>query len=220
MGSILLILNGRLDQMLISQWQSASSFGFYAVALGLMGAASGFITLLAALAFPKIANQETAAGKVQLLGRYLRLSITVAVLAAFALVALAPWIIELLYAADFLPASPILRILAVGAIAVACKTILVQGLKAHDKTGPISRAELTALAFNAVALAVLLPRFGIVGAALAFVISQAGAAAYLALATRRALDIRLSVLFRPTAADWRLATAELRALRAHGKDGA
>ena len=143
-----------------------------------------------------------------------------AVLAAVALIALAPWIIELLYSSQFLPASPILRILAVGAVAVACKTILVQGLKAHDKTGPISRAELTALAVNAVALAILLPAYGIVGAALAFAISQAGAALYLALATRRALDIRLSVLFRPTATDWRLVAAELRALRARGKDGA
>lgn len=217
LGNVLLIVNGRLDQMLISQWQTTSSFGFYAVALGLMGAASGFITLLSALAFPKVASQETAAGKVQVLGRYLRLSILVAVLAAVALIALAPWIIELLYAADFLPASPILRILAVGAIAVACKTILIQGLKAHDKTGAISRAELMALAINAVALLILLRSFGIMGAALAFVLSQTGAAVYLALATRRALDTRLSTLFRPTMADWRLAVEGLRALGGKAK---
>jgi O-antigen/teichoic acid export membrane protein len=211
LGNVLLILNARLDQILISQWQTASSFGFYAVALGLMGAASGFITLLSALAFPKIASQETAAGKIQVLGRYLRLSILVAVLAAAALIALAPWVIELLFAADFLPASPVLRILAVGAIAVACKTILVQGLKAHDRTGPISRAELVALAINGVGLLILLRAFGIAGAAGAFVLSQTGAALYLALATRRALDTPLATLFRPTIADWRLAVAGLRA---------
>ena len=62
-----------------------------------------------------------------------------------------------------------------------------------------------ALAINAVALLILLQTFGIVGAASAFVISQTVAAIYLAVATRRVLDTRWHILFRPTATDWRLA---------------
>ncbi len=56
-----------------------------------------------------------------------------------------------LFGESFVPTTAILRVLALGALSSACKTIFMQGLKSYGPSGPIGRTELVALVVNAVA---------------------------------------------------------------------
>ena len=214
LGVIALIINDKLAQILISQWQDTRSFGFYVISLGAIATVYGFVGLLGALVFPKVANQATDEGKAEVFGRYFRLIVALSLPSTAALIVLAPWLLTLLYGAAFEPAAPVLMVLALGAPGYAAKIMFIQAFKAYGRTTVISRTELFALVVNAIALVVLLRYFGIIGAAWAFVIAQGAAAIFIGTAARRSLGMTLVELVRPRMDDWHRLIAGLREWRA------
>ncbi len=212
-AAALAIAGGRLDQVLISLWLAAIDLGLYVVALAVAGAAYLLGGTISHIAFPKIANQPSDGGKAEVLGRYMRLTVVVTLVAAAALFVLAPWLVELLFGEAFLPSVPIARVLVLGALPIACKFIFMEAFRAYDQGLLLSKASLFGLVLSAVALILLLPAYGIIGAAWAVVIAQWSSFALMAILARRNLGTSLLQLFRPTAADWRLAAASLKVWR-------
>ena len=213
MGSAIVVVGERLDQIALSQTQSEADFGLYVVAAALGGATNGFAGLIGALALPKIAGAPDAASRVDMFGRFVRLSLALGATTAFALVLLAPWALLVLYGTAFVEAAPIVRILALAAVPLGLKQILVQGAKAHDQTAHLTRIEIVTVAVGGAALLILVPVHGIAGAAWAFVLSQGAGAATALAYTRARLDIPLARLLTPRADDWRRARAAFRAPR-------
>ena len=99
------------------------------------------------------------------------------------------------------------------ALASSIKLLFSAALKGYDRALLISRAEFVGLALSAVFLALLLPRYGLIGAAWAAIISQTGTVLYMANSVRRDLGVGLVSLFRPTMADVKLVVERLRELR-------
>lgn len=211
-GVGLATLNGRLDQIFIERSLPAEGLGLYVVAFAAAGLVSNFTSLLSVLAFPKIAARTEPAQKAVVLGRFLRLAVAVATVGTVVMYLLSDWLLALLYGDAFLASAPLLRILVLLALPVAAKAILVQGCKAYDRLRPIGRTEGLALAVNAVALLVLLPRLGVAGAAWAAVLSQGCAAIYLLTVIRGTFGIGLGELLRPRLDDLRYAWHGLRDL--------
>lgn len=209
----LMIAGERLDQVLIAIWLAAVDLGLYVVALAVAGAASLLGSTISHIAFPKIANQPSDQGKAEVLGRYMRLTVVVTLVAAAALFALAPWLVRLLFGEAFLPSVPVVRVLVLGALPLACRLVFRAGFLAYDQGLLVSKVSLFGLVVSAVALILLLPAYGIVGAAWAVMIAQWLSFALMANLARRNLGTSLLQLFRPRAEDWRSLASGLRGLR-------
>jgi O-antigen/teichoic acid export membrane protein len=205
MGSAILVIGERIDQIVLSQTQDEAAFGLYVVAASLGGAANGFVGLLGALALPKIAAIEDREARAAMLGRFLRLGAALGVVLAVMLAVLAAWVVRVLYGEAFVEAASLVRVLAVAAIPFGVKQLLIQGSKAHGQTAFLTRIELATVAAGVAALLALVPTLGTIGAAWSFVLSQSTGAIVAAVYARRHLDVDVLVLFKPHADDWRRA---------------
>ena len=127
---------------LITQWLPAADFGYYLVAVSVYTSACSLITLLGSLVFPKMAAAENDAVRAEVLGRYLRLALTLAVTGGIILLLVAPWLITLVYGRPYLPAAGVLQILAVGIAPMTFEVPSrsdIQGSRsaAHDHVGRV-----------------------------------------------------------------------------------
>ena len=77
-----------------------------------------------------MAAAENDAVRAEVLGRYLRLALTLAVTGGIILLLVAPWLITLVYGRPYLPAAGVLQILAVGIAPMTSRFLLVQTFKA------------------------------------------------------------------------------------------
>jgi O-antigen/teichoic acid export membrane protein len=209
-GEVLNTLRQRLDQALVALYLPAHDLGIYVVALTVANGSQILITTIANVAFPKITSQGTYDGRVLVLGRYLRLSIAVALATCAGLYAVSAWLVPLLFGQPFAPSVPVVFILLLAMVPLAAKYMFSQGLKAFDRPLAISRAEFAGLVVAAVALLVLLPRFGIAGAAWSLVLAQVTSAAVMGFTLHHHIHIHISELLRPTADDWTQAQRLLR----------
>lgn len=216
-GEMMYSLRSRLDQALVSLWLPAAELGMYVVALTVANGPLILATTIGNVAFPKISQQATHEGKALVFGRYLRLSIALSSGTILALGAVLPWILPLLFGESFRPAVPVAAILLSGLLPLAARIMCQQALKSWDRPLVIWRAELVGLIAAGAALALLIPTFGIIGAAWSVVASQIASAGVMGWSLHRGLGLNLFVLLVPTADDWALARRGLvRALKTVG----
>jgi O-antigen/teichoic acid export membrane protein len=204
-GEMLNSARQKIDQALVALWLPHSDLGLYVVALTVANGPLILAQTLANLAFPKVSQQADAAGKTLVFGRYFRFTIAITVGTAVVLLVLNPWLVPLLFGRPFAPAALIANIMLIGLPAAAAKLLFIQALKSWDRSLIIGHAELVGLIAAAVSLAVLLPTFGIAGAATSFVVANLVAAGVMARSLRRHLNLPFHTLITPTADDWRLA---------------
>ena len=204
-GEMLNSARQKIDQALVALWLPHSDLGLYVVALTVANGPLILAQTLANLAFPKVSQQTDIAGKTLVFGRYFRFTIAVTVAAALALLVLNPWLVPLLFGRPFAPAALVANIMLLGLPAAAAKLLFIQALKSWDRSLIISHAEFIGLLAAALSLAILLPAFGIAGAAASLVVANVVAAGVMARSLHRHLGLPLTVLIKPTADDWRLA---------------
>ncbi len=205
-GEVIAVVGRRLDQALVALVLPVAELGLYAVALSAGGLIAILVGAMELLAFPKVAAADPAA-RAEVLGRYVRLTVALAIVAAAVLVPLLPWLVRLLFGAAFLPAVAPARIVAVAMVFHAFRATLSAGLRGTDRALTVGGVEGAALVALAAGLAVLLPRYGIVGGAWALAGSNVVACALLIAAVRRALGIGFARLMTPGAREWELAGA-------------
>lgn len=199
--SIFQLIARRIDQALISLFLPASDLGYYVVALALAGALEMAAGTVSIVAFPKISTLSTAEGKKVLLGRYFRFTLAVLAAGAVGLWLVGEVILVLLFGAAYQESGPLLRILVIAAALAGLSTCLAYGYKAHDRIGVINQGALLSALAAAPAFALLLPRYGLAGAAWATVIVQAVPFCFMLLRLRGALGISPLTLVRPTRDD-------------------
>ncbi len=207
--AIIATANGRLDQILIALLLPAAELGYFVVA----GAVAGGVALISGtvvpVAFPKIAAQAETAGRAMVLGRYLRLVCALCGGAAVVVAVLADPIVRLLFGPAFGPATLVAQIAALGAAAIAVKSVLVAGLKAERRLAAVNKIELLVLVATVAGLAALVPPFGIYGAAAANTLARVVGAVAVAGAAVRTFRVSLRTLFVPTREDWMLIREKL-----------
>ena len=203
LGSIASLANVRLDQAIISILLPFGELGLYAVAVSLSGAVCLAANTLAIVTFPHIASLSSMSEKERALGRFLRFALVLSVLAAITTLWLAPWILGLFFGADFLPATGVARVLILASIPLGFNSILTAGVKAMGHPLVSSLAEVIGLGVTGIALWLLLPAYGIMGAAWASLLVYSFVGALMLFQMRRIFELKLAELFRPTSDDWR-----------------
>lgn len=194
-SSVPLIMNERLDQLLISVVLAPVQLGLYVVAVTLTSITSLVGSSVAMVSLPTIARLGDGAARRELARKHISLTILGSLALTIPLVLAAGPVVDLLFGAAFSGAVVTAQVLLLAAAALSTNRVLGAIMKAVDRPLEPGKGELLGLAVTLAALAVLLPTLGIVGAGiaslLAYVVSLAwnvrGAAAALSISPRAVL---------------------------------
>lgn len=155
----------RLDLMLMPAVLSTTEIGLYSIAVAITAPVMTVLGSARLVVFPAAAREDRSQA-LALITRTLRLVLVFGALFALCLTAVAPVLVSVVYGGAFLGSVPSLRVLLPGVVLMAGASIVSGGLLALNRPGRASYAQLTGLATTLVGLWLMLPRLGIIGAAL------------------------------------------------------
>lgn len=166
-GGLPWLVNGRLDQLVLSIAVPARELGLYAVAVSASLLVVPVTSAFGAVVFPRIAKAGGAGERSGLEWKALKGSAVAAGAAQLAVFVLAPGVLSVLFGAEYRDGSAALRILAVAGFAFALNQTLGDVLRGRGKPLTVSVAEMAGVVVTILFLIVLVPRWGISGAATA-----------------------------------------------------
>lgn len=161
------LFNYRLDQFLVAAFVSTAGVGHYAVAVGLAESVWWISTAVSMVLLPRLtAMEKEDAGEVAPIVS--RNTLLVSVLAAAALIAVSPFVIEILFGGEFYPESFLpLVLLMPGIVAASGTRVLGSYLFSRGRIIFTTYATLIALGVTIAADLVLIPLWEVEGAAVA-----------------------------------------------------
>lgn len=160
-------LNVRLDQLLLAAFVPSEELGLYVVAVAWAGLVTPLVNALGVVLFPRLAAEQDEQAREQVLFLGIRVTVLVTAGLVLAVGVLTPLAVPLFFGGAFAAAIGPAAILVAGSGLLATNFVLEEGFRGLGRPGDVLRAELGGLAATAVLLAALLPRLGILGAALA-----------------------------------------------------
>jgi O-antigen/teichoic acid export membrane protein len=198
---IALLANLRADQAIISMFLASAALGLYAVAVTLTSAVVLLASALATVAFPTIAADSSASSRSSKLALYVRVALALSLLAALVPVAITPALISTFFGGAFLQASSAARVLLLATVILGANRVLSAGIKANNLPLVPGIAEGIAVVMTVISLVVLLPRLGIMGAAIASLLAYSTSFAYLLWYSVKRFNIPATGFLVPTKSD-------------------
>lgn len=159
-------LNLRLDQMLLAFWFPAAELGLYVAAVSGATVSEVMSYAFRMVTSPRVAAQETWESKTRVLNQLFRRYIVSSILFSGALMALMPIAIPLLFGHAFNRSVPVAEVLLVGSFCLGARNLLAGASQAIGDPWLNTVAEIGALPVTIGTLLYLLPRMGIMGAAI------------------------------------------------------
>lgn len=193
--------NSRIDQWLIQSFLPAASLGFYVVATSVSQIPVTLAYSVAQIAFPRACAEADPVARGAIIGLYLRFTLTLMLVASAVLWLIAPLFLRLVFGEGFAAAADLVRALILGILPLTIREFQALAFKAWNRTLALSINEGLTLALNAVLLLVLLPAYGLDGAAAAFVAVRWAQVIVLGALAWRHLHLSPTILFLPTARD-------------------
>jgi O-antigen/teichoic acid export membrane protein len=163
-------LSAYVDQAMVVNFLEPKAMGIYAVALSVSRMLNFCQTSVTMVLLPKAAGLDPEQA-VSLTARAARTSMFVTAVAAGFLFLATPLAIRILYGADFHAAVAPLRLLLIEAVIGGTVMVLSQAALALGRPGLITSLQLCGLVITIPLMYFLLPRFGLIGAAIALLIS-------------------------------------------------
>ncbi len=158
-------LNMRLDQLLMASFLAPQPLGYYVVAVAWAGAAAPVFQSVGAVLFPYISAMHEPLHYHELLKVHFPRVLLLVTSITILLLAVTPVAIRLLFGPEFSSSIPAALILTTASGFSGLNLILSASLQGLGRPKSILKAEFLGLAVTMVSLAILLPAFGIVGAA-------------------------------------------------------
>jgi O-antigen/teichoic acid export membrane protein len=159
-----------MDQLVVVTLLAPGLVGNYAVALSLSRVLNVLQGAVTTVLFPLVAARPRTE-VVDTVAVTVRLSLPVSILAALALGIIAPPLIVRLYGSGFASAIVPFQILLIEAVVSNTARILYQVYSGTGRPGVVTMIESVTAAVSVVALLVIVPRYGLPGAALALVLA-------------------------------------------------
>jgi O-antigen/teichoic acid export membrane protein len=211
LSSVPQMLNLRLDQMLIAVALPAKVLGFYVIAVAYGSAVSPFLNALATVLFPRVAAEGDRDRQVTIFARGIRFGVLLSMVMALVFSLLTPWILPLLFGAEFASAVPAAVILVLAGTVAGLNLIMEEGLRGLGAPAAVLKAECIGLLTTAPALLLLLAPLEILGAAMASVLGAASVTTALVTQARRLTGCAMGDLLCPTGVELAWAWGSLRA---------
>jgi O-antigen/teichoic acid export membrane protein len=160
----------QVDQVLVVSLLSASAMGSYVVVLSLSRMLNVFQTSVVMVLFPKAAGHD-AERVLAMTGNSVRISgMVTAVCGAMVCIA-GPTLLRVLYGTEYAAAAGALRILVLEAILAGVTFVLAQAFMALNRPGVVTLLQATGLSLSIPMMLLLIPRYGIYGAAISLLAS-------------------------------------------------
>ena len=169
-SDILGTLAAQVDQVLVIGLLSPAGMGLYAVAIGAARAVDLYSGSVVAVLFPRAASLENAA-IVELTGRATRITSALLLVTSVALIAALPLLLPLFYGRAFAASVPVAQVIVVSIALNGVVYVLAQAYMAAGRPGVIAAIQLVGLGTTVPAMLLLIPRYALLGAATALVIS-------------------------------------------------
>jgi len=202
LGKISNSVNFQIGTIILAFFATKEEIGLFAVATMLTAQVMILPDTLTTVLIPRVAEDNT--GRSELIGQCARV---VAVLSAtlLALLALlATPVVYLLFSPQFLSAVPLIRITAIGILVRSASKLFVPYLIGTNHPGIASTSVAAGMVTNLVLLWVLMPVFGLNGAAIAMSAGYFVSSAILQVAFSRISGQDLWKVWRFTRSDWRM----------------
>lgn len=189
-GSVATFLNERLDQLVIAAFLAPRSLGLYVVAvtltapIGLVGSSISFVAL------PSVAASEDAHTAARVARRYVGMSVGLSVGIAVPLIVITPFLVDVFFGPSFVGSTTPARILLVAGTVLSTGRVLSAVLRGLNRPSDAGIGEASALVVTGLALPILLPSFGLSGAAVASLLAYSVSMLWLAVRLSRALSTR------------------------------
>lgn len=157
----------RPDQVVLALFLSPSALGLYVVGLAFTNLPYFIAKSVGLVTFPWVASRREQADARRTMWSLLWLTTGIAVVIVAAMCAAAQWLVPFFFGSQFSAAVTITYIVLPGTVFLSARRVLSEGLKGRGYPLAGTVGELVSLAWIAVALAIFVPLWGIIGAAIA-----------------------------------------------------
>jgi len=171
LSNVISFLHLRIDTLIINYFLNPLAVGFYAVATSLTERLWLLSESASVILFPKIASERNDEAKRIFTPVLCRNILLLTIIGAILLLLLGKWIILLLYSKKFLNAVMPFQILLIGTIFVSGSKILANDIAGRGKPMINTYINIVSLFINIILNIILIPKYGIAGAAYATTIS-------------------------------------------------
>jgi O-antigen/teichoic acid export membrane protein len=166
-----MLVNFRLDQLVLSVTVSSAALGSYAVAVSLSVLASPVSLAFGYIAFPTVASTRTTEEQNQVARTALIGAALTAAAITFPLAALSPWFVPLFFGEGFDEVVTLLWIMAPAAVVLILNQVSEEILRGKGRPLAPAIAEGVGAVATVALLLILVPSFGTTGAAIASLVS-------------------------------------------------
>jgi len=171
---ILNLIENKLDILIIGKFLDLSSIGIYSVSVSLTQIFQTlFIKSISTVLLPLLTSEENLEKKKYIAVKYLKLSMLLALVFNLLLILFGYYLILFLFGADFILAYIPMVILTIGSFLKAPIAILNAFFKSINKPETMYKSSINSLIINILLCFILIPKIGIIGAAIASTISYA-----------------------------------------------
>jgi O-antigen/teichoic acid export membrane protein len=184
-GNVADVMTARLDQALLVVMVSSADLGLYAVAVTAAGISTPLASSLGLALFPELRRDDSDTARRRRSTRAIAAVLVSSTVVAAVLAIAGPWVLAWLFGSAFASAATPLRLLLLGQIANDATHPLTARLLAGNRPGVASQASAAAAAITVTGLALLVPRFGINGAAATTTLSYLTRFCFVAAAVRK-----------------------------------
>ena len=159
-----------IDQVLVVGLLSPQAMGSYVVVLSLSRALLLFQSAVVMVLFPRAAGRS-AEEIVSMVGRAVRVTTIITAVVGAAVCLLGPTLLKLMYGSQYLSAIAALRILVLEVVIQGGVFVMAQAFMAMGRPGIVTILQAVGLSLSLPLMLVLIPRFGVSGAATALLVS-------------------------------------------------
>ncbi|MCC6146839.1 MAG: oligosaccharide flippase family protein [Anaerolineaceae bacterium] len=159
-------LNLRMDQILMAAFLNPAYLGQYVVAVAWSTAASPILNAVGPVLFPSLSALADTTKKAKMLKTVISQYIILVIIVTFIILLATPAMIPLLFGEQFQQAVTPAIILVFANAILSLNTLFGDALKGMGLTGKVLTADLIGLVTTTILLLTLVPRYGIIGAAI------------------------------------------------------
>jgi len=159
-----------VDQAVVVRFLMPDMMGVYVVALSLSRMLNAFHTSVIMVLFPKAVSQPPEVVR-EMTGRAMRMSTLLTACAAIGIASFGGPLLGIIYGAEYRSAGPVLRILVIEVVLAGATLVLGQAFMALGRPGIVTALQVTGLLFVVPLMLIMVPRYGIMGAGIALLIS-------------------------------------------------
>jgi O-antigen/teichoic acid export membrane protein len=159
-----------VDQVLVIGLLSPGAMGSYVVVLSLSRMLNLFQNSVVMVLFPKAAGRP-AREVIDMTGDSVRVSSLVAAVCGIVVWLAGPALLRIVYGSDYVAAAGALRILVVEVVLSGATFVLAQAFMALNRPGIVTALQGFGLSLSIPLMILLIPRFGIYGAAISLLVS-------------------------------------------------